>query len=76
MLMAELVIYLVAVPLGVVCGVYRGEPLDRGHLAGAVLASIRFRRFVAGMLFLLFLCYGDYLKIFPMTAAFRGGRES
>ncbi len=65
MLMAQLVIYLISVPLGVVCAVHRGERLD-------ILISLKLfllysiPPFVAGMMFLLFLCYGDYLKIFPM----------
>ena len=43
MLMAELVIYLVAVPLGVLCAVKRGRLADRVDLAGAVSCSTRFR---------------------------------
>ncbi|HEX4144854.1 MAG TPA: ABC transporter permease subunit [Pirellulales bacterium] len=65
MLMAELVIYLVAVPLGVLCAVERGRLTDRIISLGLfLLYSIP--SVVAGMLFLLYLCYGDYLKIFPM----------
>ncbi len=65
MLMAELVIYLVAVPLGVLCAVERGRLADRLISLGLfLLYSIP--PAVAGMLFLLYLCYGDYLKIFPM----------
>jgi ABC-type dipeptide/oligopeptide/nickel transport system permease component len=64
MFMSELLIYLIAVPLGIVCGVNRGKPLDKGISLGLfVLYSIP--PFVAGMLFLVFLCYGDYLNWFP-----------
>lgn len=67
MIMAQLVTYLVAVPLGVLCAVYRGRFTDRAiSLTLFLLYSIP--AFVAGMLFLLFLCYGDYLKVFPMAA--------
>jgi peptide/nickel transport system permease protein len=65
MILSELMIYLVAVPLGIVCAVNRNGWLDRGISLGLfLLYSVP--PFVAGMLFLLFLCYGDYLKLFPM----------
>ncbi len=65
MFMSELLIYLVAVPLGIVCGVYRNGWTDRTISLGLfVLYSIP--GFVAGMLFLVFFCYGDYLRWFPM----------
>jgi peptide/nickel transport system permease protein len=65
MLMAQLLIYLVAVPLGVACAVNRGGWWDRSISLGLfLLYSIP--PFVAGMLFLLFFCYGSYLKWFPM----------
>ena len=64
MFFSELLVYLIAVPLGFVCGVDRGGWLDRSiSLVLFVLYSIP--PFVAGMLFLVFLCYGDYLKWFP-----------
>ncbi len=64
MFMSELLIYLISVPLGIVCGVYRGQTLDKGiSLALFILYSIP--PFVAGMLFLVYFCYGDYLKWFP-----------
>ncbi len=75
MIMAELFIYLVAVPLGIVCAVNRGRLLDRCISLGLfLLYSIP--AFVAGMLFLLFFCYGDYLKIFPMERLHSEGAES
>jgi ABC-type dipeptide/oligopeptide/nickel transport system permease component len=75
MLMAELVIYFVAVPLGVLCAVERGRPIDRVVSLGLfLLYSIP--SVVAGMLFLLYLCYGDYLKIFPMERLHSNGAEN
>jgi peptide/nickel transport system permease protein len=65
MILAQLVIYFVAVPLGIVCAVHRAKLADRLISLGLfLLYSIP--PFVAGMLFLLFLCYGDYVKLFPM----------
>ena len=65
MVLAQLVIYLVAVPLGIICAVNRGNVKDRLISLGLfVLYSIP--PFVAGMLFLLMFCYGDYVRLFPM----------
>jgi len=65
MFFAELVIYFVAVPLGITCAVTRGRWPDRLISLGLfLLYSIP--AFVAAMLFLLLFCYGDYLKLFPM----------
>jgi len=65
MLLAQLVIYLVALPAGVVCAVNRGNAVDKSvSLLLFFLYSIP--PFVAGMLFLLFFCYADYLQWFPM----------
>jgi peptide/nickel transport system permease protein len=65
MLMAQFLIYVIAVPLGVVCAVDRGGWWDRLiSLKLFLLYSIP--PYVAGMLLLVFLCYGDYLKWFPM----------
>ncbi len=65
MVLSELVIYFFAVPLGILCGVYRGGWTDRIiSLLLFLLYSVP--PFVAGMLFLEYLCYGTYLKIFPM----------
>jgi peptide/nickel transport system permease protein len=61
MFMSELLIYIFAVPLGVVCGVFRSGWTDRVISFGLfVLYSIP--PFVAAMMFLVFLCYGDYFK--------------
>ena len=66
MLMSEVVIFLAAVPLGILCAVNRGNWIDRLiSLKLYFLYSIP--GFVAAMLFLLFLCYGDpFLDWFPM----------
>ena len=64
MLMAQVLIYLVAVPLGVICAVRRGRFTDRLISLGLfLLYSIP--AFVAGMLFLMWLCYGNPFKWFP-----------
>jgi ABC-type dipeptide/oligopeptide/nickel transport system permease component len=75
MLMAEIVIYFTAIPLGIICAVKRGKFLDRTISLGLfLLYSIP--AFVAGMLLLLFLCYGDYLKWFPMERLHSDGAEN
>lgn len=74
MFMAELVIYFVAIPLGILCAVRHGRFLDRFiSLVLYLLYSIP--GFVAAMLFLLFLCYGDYVKWFPMERLHSDGAE-
>jgi peptide/nickel transport system permease protein len=75
MVMAQLIIYGVAVPLGVICAVKRRKFADRAISLGLfLLYSIP--AFVAGMLLLLFLCYGDYLKLFPMERLHSEGAEN
>jgi len=75
MIMAELVIYILAVPLGIVCAVNRANPIDRSISLGLfLLYSIP--PFVAGMLFLLFLCYGVFLDWFPALGLHSPGAES
>jgi peptide/nickel transport system permease protein len=74
MLMSQLVIYLVAVPLGVMCAVNRENWVDRGtSLVLFLLYSVP--PFVAGMLFLLYLCYGEYLDLFPMGGLHSDGAQ-
>jgi peptide/nickel transport system permease protein len=74
MLMAQLFIYLVSVPLGVISGVNRGKTLDWViSLNLFLLYSVP--PFVAGMLFLLFFCYGSYVKWFPMERMHSPGAE-
>lgn len=75
MLLAQLFIYLIAVPLGIVCGVKRGTIADRGISFGLfVLYSIP--GFVAGMIFLVIFCYGQPFAIFPMQGLHTQGSES
>jgi peptide/nickel transport system permease protein len=73
--MSELLIYLIAIPLGIFCGVYRGKWIDQSISLGLfILYSIP--GFVAGMLFLVFFCYGDYLKWFPEMGLHSDGASS
>jgi peptide/nickel transport system permease protein len=61
MFLSELLIYIVAVPLGILCGVFRSGWTDRAISFGLfMLYSVP--AFVAAMLFLVFLCYGDYFQ--------------
>lgn len=74
MLMAELVIYLVSVPTGILCAVRRGTLTDRAVTLGLfLLYSIP--PFVAGMLFLMFFCYGEFLEVFPKLGLHSQGAE-
>jgi ABC-type dipeptide/oligopeptide/nickel transport system permease component len=74
MFMASVTIYLVAVPLGIVCAVNRANWIDRAVSLGLfLLYSIP--PFVAGMLFLLFLCYGEFLDWFPSLGLHSPGAE-
>jgi peptide/nickel transport system permease protein len=74
MLMAQIVIYLIAVPAGVAAAANRSNWIDRSiSLTLFLLYSIP--PFVAGMLFLLYLCYGDYLKLFPMERLHSPGAD-
>jgi peptide/nickel transport system permease protein len=75
MLMSQMVIYFVAIPLGILCSVNRGRWGDR--LISLILFLLySIPAFVAGMLFLLFFCYGDYLKWFPMDRLHSPGAEN
>ena len=75
MIAAQIIIYLVAVPLGILCAVNRSNPVDRGiSLVLFVLYSIP--PFVAGMMFLLFLCYGTFLNWFPSLGLHSPGAEN
>jgi peptide/nickel transport system permease protein len=74
MIMAQVIIYLVAVPLGILCAVNRSNPVDRGvSLALFVLYSIP--PFVAAMMFLLFFCYGIFFNWFPSLGLHSAGSE-
>jgi peptide/nickel transport system permease protein len=74
MIMAQVIIYLVAVPLGILCAVNRSNSIDRGvSLMLFVLYSIP--PFVAGMMFLLFFCYGVFWNWFPSLGLHSAGSE-
>ena len=74
MIMAQIVIYLVAVPLGIICAVNRSNTVDRGVSLGLfVLYSIP--PFVAAMMFLLFLGYGVFFDWFPSLGLHSPGAE-
>ncbi len=75
MVMAQVLIYLIAVPLGIVCAVNRANTVDRSISLGLfLLYSIP--PFVAGMLFLLFFCYGIFLDWFPALGLHSPGAEN
>lgn len=75
MLMAEILIYLIAVPAGVIAAANRGRLADRViSLVLYLLYSVP--PFVAGMLLLLYFCYGDYLRWFPMERLHSPGAEN
>lgn len=74
-LMSQLLIYLVAVPAGVVAAVNRNNWIDRGTtFLLFLLYSVP--PFVAGMMFLLFFAYGTYLDWFPMERLHSQGAEN
>lgn len=75
MIMAQLAIYFLAVPLGVLCSVNRGNLIDR-LISLKLFFLFSVPPFVAGMLFLLFFCYGDYVKWFPMERLHHPQAES
>ena len=64
MLMAQVLIYLIAVPLGVVCAVYRARFADRA-ISLVLFMLYSMPAFIAGMLFLMTLCFGRPFKWFP-----------
>jgi len=75
MLLSETLIYLFAVPLGVLCAVYRGRIQDK------VISLILFvfnstPSVVLGMTLLTYFCYGTFLKIFPMYGLHSEGYEA
>jgi len=74
MALSQVLIYLISVPIGVVCAVKHNTWVDRAlSLLLFVLYSIP--AYVAGMLLLLFFCYGDYLKWFPSSGLHSDGAE-
>ncbi len=74
MLMAQLIIYIIAVPAGVVAAANRSGWIDRStSLTLFFLYSVP--PFVAAMLFLLYFAYGDYVKWFPMERLHSPGAD-
>jgi ABC-type dipeptide/oligopeptide/nickel transport system permease component len=59
--MSELLVYVIAVPLGILCGVFRNGWTDRSISLGLFLLY-SLPGFIAAMLFLVFFCYGDYFQ--------------
>lgn len=74
MLLAQLAIYFVSIPLGVLCSVARGKFIDR-FISLILFFLYSVPPFVAGMLFLLFFCYGDYVRWFPMERLHSQGAD-
>jgi peptide/nickel transport system permease protein len=60
--------YLVAVPLGVVAALKRGQPLDRG-ISFTVFLLYSIPSFVAALALILLVAGGDYLNLLPMYGA-------
>jgi len=74
MVMANLIIYLVAIPIGVTCAVNRGNWIDTTSQLGLfLLYSVP--PFVAAMIFLMLFCYDKFLNIFPMQRLHSSGAE-
>lgn len=66
MLLTEILIYGLAIPLGVICAVQRGRFLDRAiSLKLFLLFSIP--PFVAGMIFQLLFCTRDFMEWMPVV---------
>src|SRR5262249_13434381 len=75
MLMAQVLIYLVAVPLGTICAVRHRRIADQLISIGLFfLYSVP--PFVAGMLFLMSVCYGEPFKWFPTLGLHSEGASS
>jgi len=64
MILAQVIIYLIAIPLGIICAINRAKFLDRAISVG-LLFLYSIPPFVAGMLFLLLFCYGQFFSWFP-----------
>jgi ABC-type dipeptide/oligopeptide/nickel transport system permease component len=75
MLMSEGMVYLFAVPLGVICAIRRGKWQDRWTSLTLFIFN-SFPSVVLGMVLLTFFCFGTFLKIFPMYALHSEGYES
>lgn len=74
MLLSETLIYLFAVPLGVLCAVYRSRWQDRAISLGLFIMN-SIPSVVLGMALLTFLCYGTFFKLFPIHGLHSEGYE-
>ncbi len=74
MFMSSVLIYLIAIPLGIICSATHGRMTDK-LIAIGLFFLYSIPAFVAGMLLLLYLAYGDYIKIFPMERLHGDGAE-
>jgi len=76
MICAQLMIYLIAVPLGIICAVNRGTIVDR-LISLKLFFLYSIPPFIAGMLFLLFFCYGTIgVDWMPKTGLHSEGSEN
>jgi peptide/nickel transport system permease protein len=57
--------YLIAIPLGVIAAVKRGQPVDRS-ISFVVFVLYSIPSFAAALLLILFVAGGDYLNLLPM----------
>ena len=57
--------YLLAIPLGVIAAIKRGQPMDR-TISFVVFVLYSIPSFVAALLLILFVAGGDYLNLLPM----------
>jgi peptide/nickel transport system permease protein len=60
--------YVIAVPLGIVAAIKRGQPVDRG-ISFVVFLLYSIPSFVAALALILFVAGGDYLNLLPMYGA-------
>jgi peptide/nickel transport system permease protein len=57
--------YLIAIPLGVIAAIKRGQPIDRA-ISFVVFVLYSIPSFAAALLLILFVAGGDYLDLLPM----------
>lgn len=62
---ALLISYLIAIPLGVIAAIKRGEVIDR-TISFVVFVLYSIPSFAAALLLILFVAGGDYLNLLPM----------
>jgi peptide/nickel transport system permease protein len=65
---ALVISYLIAVPLGIVAALKRGQPIDRA-ISFTVFLLYSIPVFVAALALLLFVAGGDYLNLLPLYGA-------